>query len=81
MSSAHATIGTLVIAGRSLREAVKLYGLVLAHSSSLNKLGGEPCCVRVQLAANLYERGQHFKLWKAQNKIYTETFVSPHLVS
>lgn len=69
------------VAAQSRREAAKLYGLVLNHSGALNKMGGDPCCVRVQLAENLDERGQYFKLWSAAEKIYAESYISPQTVS
>ena len=69
------------IAAKTRREAVKLYGLVLHHKGVLRKLGSDPCCVRVQLADNLNERGQFFKLWCAEEKIYAESYISMQMVS
>ena len=81
MSDNYSTIDTIIIAAKSRREAAKLYGLVLDHSGMLHNMGDEPCCVRVQLVEKLDERGQHFKLWRATDKIYAETFISPQIVS
>ena len=81
MSCDNSTTGSLTITGKCRREAAKLYGLVLDHTGILKNLGDEPCCVRVQLAKNLDERGQHFKLWRATDRIYAETFISPQIVS
>ena len=69
VSSNYDIIGTINIGGKSCREPAKLYGLVLEHSGILKKLGGEPCFAKVEPATNLDERGQHFKLWKSQDKI------------
>ena len=52
----------ITIASKTCREAAKLYGLVLHHKGVLRKLGSDPCCVRVQLADNLNERGQFFQI-------------------
>lgn len=71
----------ITVATKSRREAAKLYGLVLHHKGILNKLGGDPCYVRVQESENLDERGQYFKLWSATEKIYAECFISPQTVS
>ena len=81
MSCDHSTIDSLTITGKCRREAAKLYGLVLDHIGILNNMGDEPCRVRVQLAKNLDERGQYFKLWRVTDKIYAETFISPQIVS
>ena len=81
VSGNYGTIDAIAIAAKSRQEAAKLYGLVLDHSCILNNMGGEPCCVRVQLVEKLDERGQHCKLWRATDKIYAETFISPQIVS
>lgn len=61
---------------QEMREAAKLCGSVLHHKDVLRKLGSDPCCVRVQLADNLNERGQFFKLWCPEEKIYAESYIS-----
>ena len=71
----------MTIASSSDRVAAKLFGLFLLHCGLLKPLGCTPCCELVK-EANDDEHyvGQCFKLWNANNQIYTECYFTPKTV-
>lgn len=68
------TKSTMNIVARNQREATKLYGLVLKHRGLLKPLGGLPCVITVKEYES-DKRGQSYKVWDNNNKIYVECFI------
>lgn len=73
------------IVATSLKEAAKLYGLVLKHGGVLKPLGSRPCEIHVKETNNgdiFYSKNEKsFKVWDAGNRIYGQCFISKRDVS
>ncbi|XP_028394407.1 uncharacterized protein LOC114518586 [Dendronephthya gigantea] len=62
------------IVARNEREATKLYGLVLKDQGILKPLGCVPCIITVK-PYKCDKRGQSYKVWGNDDKIYVECFI------
>ena len=68
------------IAARNEREATKLYGLVLKDQGIIKPLGCSPCILTVK-QYKCDKRGQSYKVWGNDDKIYVECFIPGNRVS
>ena len=57
-----------------IKEAVKLFGLVLMHYGLLNSLTGAPCRVAVASSTQSLDKDawQKYNSWRARSRIYVE---------